>query len=67
MIYRRKNESLMDYEERLYRNQSRYKLSWKKITEFLNLSQHPDITHKECIVFSYVLFIYAINSSNPYI
>ncbi len=36
----------MDYEERLYRNQSRYKLSWKKITELLNLSQHPDTTRK---------------------
>jgi len=46
MIYRRKNESLMDYEERLYRNQSRYKLSWKKITELLNLNQHPDTTRK---------------------
>lgn len=46
MIYRRENESLMDYEERLYRNQSRYKLSWKKITELLNLNQHPDTTRK---------------------
>lgn len=47
MIYeRRKNESLMDYEERLYRNQSEYKISWEKITELLNLNQHPDTTRK---------------------
>jgi len=47
MIYeRRKNESLMDYEERLYRNQKRYKISWQKITKLLNLDQHPDTTRK---------------------
>lgn len=42
----KKNESLMDYEERLYRNQSRYKLSWKKINKLLKLNQHPDSTRK---------------------
>lgn len=47
MIYeRRENESLMDYEERLYRNQSSYGLSWKKINKLLNIKQHPDSTRK---------------------
>lgn len=43
---RRENESLMDYEERLYRNQSIYGLSWGKINELLGLKQHPDSTRK---------------------
>lgn len=43
---RRENESLMDYEERLYRNQSLYGLSWEDITNLLELEQHHDTTRK---------------------
>lgn len=43
---RRENESCADYEERLYRNQSMYGLSWEKINELLELEQHPDSTRK---------------------
>lgn len=47
MIYHRRiNESYMDYEERLYRNQSMYNLSWSEINKLLNLNQHPDTTRK---------------------
>jgi len=43
---RRENESLMDYEERLYRNQFLYGLSWEDINKLLGLEQHPDSTRK---------------------
>ena len=36
----------MDYEERLYRNQSLYNLSWEEINELLGIEQHPDSTRK---------------------
>ena len=43
---RRENESLMDYEERLYRNQSLYGLSWEEINNLLGINQHYDSTRK---------------------
>jgi predicted phosphodiesterase len=43
---RRENESLMDYEERLYRNQSLYSLSWEEINNLLGIEQHYDSTRK---------------------
>ena len=47
MIYsKRQGESLSDYEERLYRNQSFYNITWEKINELLGLEQHPDSTRK---------------------
>lgn len=36
----------MEYEERLYRNQSLYGLSWERINNLLGLEQHPDSTRK---------------------
>lgn len=44
--FKRKNESIMDYEERLYRNQSLYGLKWDQINQLLNIEQHPDSTRK---------------------
>jgi len=46
---RRENESLMDYEERLYRNRSEYGIDWEKINELLELEQHPDTTRKASV------------------
>ena len=43
---RRENESLMDYEERLYRNQSIYGISWEQINELLGIDKHYDSTRK---------------------
>lgn len=43
---RRENESICDYEERLYRNISQYNLKWEDVNKLLNFRQHPDSTRK---------------------
>lgn len=43
---RRDNESYMDYEERLYRNQSVYGISWEEVNNLLGIEQHYDSTRK---------------------
>lgn len=47
MYKRRDNETLSDYEERLYKNRKRYKLNWQEVTNLLELEQHEDTTRKE--------------------
>lgn len=40
------NETLADYEERLYKNRVRYNLNWQDVTDLLELEQHHDTTRK---------------------
>lgn len=43
---RRSNESFLDYEERIYKNRTRYGLDWAEVNEILSIDNHPDHTRK---------------------